>query len=64
MMNTSHEPEERGPRKPVRIILPREVCTDPETAAKIVHAELQKALKTLRGLLGLAAEHSRAEGKG
>ncbi len=49
MTNTPHEPEEQRPQKPVRIILPREVCTDPETGAKIMHEEIQKALKTLRG---------------
>jgi hypothetical protein len=49
MTNTPHEPEEHGPQKPIRIILPREVCTDPETAAKIMHGEFQKALETLRG---------------
>jgi hypothetical protein len=32
----------------VRIILPREFCTDPETAAKIMYGEIQRALKTLR----------------
>jgi hypothetical protein len=49
MTNTSLEPEEQRPPKPVRIILPREVCTDPETAANAMYAELQRALKTLRG---------------
>ena len=29
MTNTSHEPEEHRPQKPVRIILPRAVCTTP-----------------------------------
>ena len=38
------------PHKPVRVILPREVCTDPETAAKIMCGEIQKGLKTLRVL--------------
>ena len=49
MTNPSHEPEEQGPKKVVRIILPREVCTDPDTAAKIMYGEIQKALATLRG---------------
>ena len=46
--NTSHEPEEQRPQRRVRIILPREVCTDPETAAKIMHGEIQKALEMPR----------------
>jgi hypothetical protein len=49
MTNPSHGPEEQRPPKPIRIILPREVCTTPEAAAKIMHEEHQKALKTLRG---------------
>ena len=49
MTNPSHKPKEQPPPKLIRIILPREVCTDPETAAKIMYGELQKALKTLRG---------------
>jgi hypothetical protein len=40
MTNPSHEPEEHRPQKPVRIIMPREVCTDPETTAKIMHGEI------------------------
>jgi hypothetical protein len=48
MTNPSLGPEEQRPPKPIRIILPREVCTTPE-AAKIMHEEHQKALKTLRG---------------
>ena len=50
MTNPSREPEEPVPHKPVRVILPREVCTDPETAAKIMCGEIQKGLKTLRVL--------------
>jgi hypothetical protein len=34
MTNTSHEPEEQRPPKPIRIILPREVCTTPEETAR------------------------------
>lgn len=49
MTNTSHEPEEQRQQKPIRIVLPREVCTDPETTANLLYAEIQKALKTLRG---------------
>ena len=49
MSNTSPEPEEQGPKKVVRIILPREVCTTPEETARIKYGELQRALKTLRG---------------
>jgi hypothetical protein len=30
MGNPSHEPEEQGPKKVVRIILAREVCTTPD----------------------------------
>jgi hypothetical protein len=37
MTNPSLEPEEHRPRKPVRIILPREVCTTPEETAKLLH---------------------------
>jgi hypothetical protein len=37
MTNPSREPEEQVPQKPIRFILPREVCTDPETAARIMH---------------------------
>jgi hypothetical protein len=48
MTNASQEPEEPRSQEVVRILLPREACTDPETAAaKVMHAELQKALKTL-----------------
>jgi hypothetical protein len=46
MTNTSQEPEEQGSEKRVvRIILPREVCTTPEEMAKIMYAEIQKALR-------------------
>jgi hypothetical protein len=48
LSNSSNEPEEHRPKKVVRFILPREVCTDPETAAKIMHGEVQKALEALR----------------
>ena len=65
MTNTSRQPEEHRPRKPVRIILPREVCTDPETAAKIMHGEIQKALETLRGGSGSTQrDTSRVEEEG
>lgn len=65
MTNTSHEPKEQMPQKPVRFILPREVCTDPETAAKIMHGEIQKALKTLRGGSGSTQpDTSRVEEEG
>ena len=37
MTKTSHEPEEHRPQKPVRIILPREVCITPEETAKLLH---------------------------
>jgi hypothetical protein len=52
MTNPTHGPEEHGPKKAVRIILPREVCTTPEETAKIMHGEIQKAVVTMRGGLG------------
>ena len=56
---------DQGPQKPVRIVLPREVCTDPGTAAKIMHGEIQKALKTLRGGSGSTPpDTSRVEEEG
>jgi hypothetical protein len=36
--NTSREPEKRKPQKPIRIILPREVCTPDETAKLLCRA--------------------------
>ena len=48
MTNPSREPEKRKSQKPIRFILPREVCTDPETTAKLLWEEFQRALKTLR----------------
>jgi hypothetical protein len=45
--NTSHEPEEQRPQRRVRIILPREVCTDPETAAKIMHGRSRRRWRCL-----------------
>jgi hypothetical protein len=45
MTNPSEEPEEQGPKKVVRIILPREVCTTPEETAKLVHRAIQEALR-------------------
>ena len=65
MTNPSHEPEEQRPEKPVRIILPKEVCTDPETAAKLLYGEVQKALKTLRGGSGSTpSDTPRADAEG
>ena len=34
MTNPAREPEEQRPEKPIRIILPREVCTDPENGGE------------------------------
>jgi hypothetical protein len=47
MTYPSQEPEEPRPQTVVRIILPGEVCTNPEAAA-ILHEEIRKALKSLR----------------
>jgi hypothetical protein len=55
MTSPTDEPEEHRPQKPLRIILPREVCTTPEETAKAMHGEIQKALKTLRGQEGGSA---------
>jgi hypothetical protein len=48
MTNTSREPEKRKPHKPVRIILPREVCTTPEETAKLLHRTIADTLAELR----------------
>ena len=64
MTNTSRQPEEHRPRKPVRIILPREVCTDPETTAKLLWEEFQRALKTLRGGSDSTPDAPRAQEEG
>lgn len=44
MTNPTHEPEEQGPQKRVRIILAREVCTTPEETANLLHQAIMKAL--------------------
>ena len=36
MTSPSHEPEEHRPQKPIRIVLPREVCTTPAETAKLL----------------------------
>jgi hypothetical protein len=59
-------------KKPIRIdtprgtrfILPREVCTDPETTARIMYGEIHRALKTLRGGSDSTAGTSRVEEEG
>lgn len=44
MTNTAHEPEDHGPQKRVRIILPKEVCATPEETAKPLHQAIIDAV--------------------
>jgi hypothetical protein len=48
MTNPSREPEEQRPRKPVRIILAREVSTTPEETAKLPHRAVMDAVAEMR----------------
>jgi hypothetical protein len=48
MTNPTHEPDEQRPQKPIRIVLPREVCTTPEEKAKLLHRAVMEAVAELR----------------
>ena len=64
MTNTSHASKDSKHQKPIRIVLPREVCTDPMITAEDHAREIQKALKTLRGGSDSTSQTPRAEEEG
>ena len=62
MTNTPHEPEEQRPKKRVRLILVREVCTSPEETAKRTHRAIQEAIADLRTHEPASDYHERWQG--